>query len=149
MLRAGIGAGARQDWLLLMSVTIWHNPKCGTSRNTLALIRATGVEPTIIDYLKDTPDAATLAQVAAAVGGAAALMRAKGTPAEELGLVGANDATILTAMAAHPILINRPVVIGPKGTVLARPSERVLAVLDTALPADFVKEDGEVVHPKW
>lgn len=129
-----------------MAVTIWHNPKCGTSRNTLAMIRATGVEPTIVDYLHSPPDVVTLARVAAAVGGAAALMRVKGTPAEELGLVGADDATILAAMAVHPILINRPVVIGPKGTVLARPSEKVLDVLDTALPADFSKEDGEVVR---
>lgn len=147
-MRTGAGADAGKERLLLMSVTIWHNPECGTSRNTLALIHATGVEPTVVDYLKDTPDAATLAQVAAAVGGVAALLRVKGTPAEDLGLVGADDATILAAMTVHPILINRPVVIGPKGTVLARPSERVLAVLDTALPADFVKEDGEVVHPK-
>jgi arsenate reductase len=128
-----------------MTVTIWHNPKCGTSRNTLAMIRATGVEPTIVDYLHSPPDTATLARVAAAVGGAAALMRVKGTPAAELGLVGADDATILAAMAVHPILINRPVVITPKGIVLARPSEKVLDVLDTALPADFSKEDGEVV----
>jgi arsenate reductase len=126
-----------------MPVTIWHNPACGTSRNTLAMIRATGVEPTVVEYLKAPPDAATLAGVAKAVGGAAALMRVKGTPAEELGLIGADDATILAAMATHPILINRPVVIGPKGTVLARPSEKVLDVLDTALPADFTKEDGE------
>ncbi|MFZ4687673.1 MAG: arsenate reductase (glutaredoxin) [Polymorphobacter sp.] len=128
-----------------MTVTIWHNPKCGTSRNTLAMIRATGVEPTVIDYQKTPPDAATLAEVAAAVGGAAALMRVKGTPAEELGLIGAEDAAILKAMAEHPILINRPVVFGPKGIVLARPSERVLTVLDGALPADFTKEDGEKV----
>jgi arsenate reductase len=132
--------------LLLMPVTIWHNPKCGTSRNTLAMIRATGVEPAIVEYLQTPPDAATLARVAAAIGGAAALMRVKGTPAEELGLVGADDAAILAAMAAHPILINRPVVIGPRGIVLARPSEKVLDVLDTALPADFSKEDGEVVR---
>ena len=129
-----------------MTVTIWHNPKCGTSRNTLAMIRATGVEPTIVDYLDSPPDTATLARVAAAVGGATALMRVKGTPAEELGLVGADDATILAAMAVHPILINRPVVIGPKGIVLARPSEKVLDLLDAALPVDFTKEDGEVVN---
>jgi len=128
-----------------MSVTIWHNPNCGTSRNTLAMIRATGVEPKVVEYLKTPPDAATLATVAKAVGGVAALMRVKGTPAEELGLVGADDATILAAMATHPILINRPVVIGPKGTILARPSEKVLEVLDKALPADFTKEDGERV----
>lgn len=128
-----------------MSVTIWHNPKCGTSRNALEMIRATGVEPTIVEYLKTPPDAATLAKVATAVGGAAALMRVKGTPAEELGLVGADDAAILAAMAEHPILINRPVVIGPKGTILARPSERALEVLDGQLPGDFTKEDGERV----
>jgi arsenate reductase len=128
-----------------MTVTIWHNPKCGTSRNALEMIRATGVEIVVVEYLKTPPDAATLARVAKAVGGAAALMRVKGTPAEELGLVGADDATILAAMATHPILINRPVVIGPKGIVLARPSEKALAVLDTQLPADFTKEDGERV----
>jgi len=128
-----------------MSVTIWHNPKCGTSRNTLAMIRATGVEPTIFAYLKTPPDAALLASVASAVGGAAALLRVKGTPAEALGLVGADDATILAAMALHPILINRPVVIGPKGIVLARPSEKVLDVLAGNLPAGFAKEDGERV----
>lgn len=131
-----------------MAVTIWHNPKCGTSRNTLAMIRATGVEPTIVEYLHSPPDAATLARVAAAVGGAAALMRVKGTPADELGLVGADDATILAAMAVHPILINRPVVITPKGTVLARPSEKALDLLDAPLPEDFTKEDGEVVRAR-
>lgn len=128
-----------------MSVTIWHNPKCGTSRNTLAMIRATGVEPVIVEYLKSPPDAAALARVAAAVGGAAALMRVKGTPAEELRLVGADAATILAAMGDHPILINRPVVIGPKGIVLARPSEKVMAVLEGTLPAGFTKEDGNPV----
>ena len=131
-----------------MSVTIWHNPRCGTSRNTLAMIRATGAEPTIIEYLQSPPDAATLARVAAAVGGAAALMRVKGTPAAELGLVGADDVTILAAMTVHPILINRPVVITPKGTVLARPSEKVLDFLDAPLPDDFAKEDGEVVRAR-
>jgi arsenate reductase len=130
-----------------MSVTIWHNPKCGTSRNVLAIIRATGVEPVVVEYLKTPPDAATLARVAQAVGGATALMRVKGTPAEELGLVGTSDAAILAAMAEHPILINRPVVIGPKGTILARPSEAVLAVLDGGLPPGFTKEDGKPVKP--
>lgn len=128
-----------------MTVTIWHNPACGTSRNALAMIRATGIEPTIVEYLKAPPDAASVGRVAAAVGGAAALLRVKGTPAAELGLVGAEDAAILAAMADHPILINRPVVFGPKGIVLARPSERALDVLDAPLPADFTKEDGEVV----
>ncbi len=128
-----------------MTVTIWHNPACGTSRNTLAMIRATGVEPVVVEYLKTPPDAATLADVAAKVGGARALLRVKGTPATELGLTDASDAAILAAMMVHPILIERPVVFGPKGVVLARPSERVLDVLDTALPTDFIKEDGERV----
>ncbi len=128
-----------------MTVTIWHNPGCGTSRNTLAMIRATGVEPEIVEYLLAPPDAETLANVALLVGGARALLRTKGTPAVELGLDQPNvpDSAILAAMAIHPILINRPVVIGPKGTVLARPSERVLAVLDAQLTAEFTKEDGE------
>lgn len=146
MLRTG--DYARQNGLLLMSVTIWHNPKCGTSRNVLAMIRATGVEPVVVEYLKTPPDAATLARVAQAVGGAAALLRVKGTPAEDLGLVGASDAAILAAMAEHPILINRPVVIAPRGTILARPSEAVLTVLDGTLPPGFTKEDGKpVVRP--
>lgn len=128
-----------------MTVTIWHNPKCGTSRNALAMIRATGVEPVVVDYQKDVPDAATLARVAAAVGGAKALLRVKGTPAADLGLdaPGVDEETILAAMQAHPILINRPVVLAPGGSVLARPSERVLLVLDGALPEDFRKEDGQ------
>ena len=128
-----------------MTVTIWHNPKCGTSRNALAMIRATGVEPVVVEYLKTPPDAGALAKVAAAVGGAAALMRVKGTPAEAMGLVGADDAAILAAMAGEPMLINRPVVFGPKGIVLARPSEKVLTVLDGVLPDGFVKEDGKPV----
>jgi arsenate reductase len=128
-----------------MSVTIWHNPKCGTSRNVLAMIRATGVEPVVVEYLKTPPDAALLAKVAATVGGASALLRVKGTPAEELGIIGADDAAILAAMALHPALINRPVVIAPKGTILARPSEAVLAVLDGRLPPGFTKEDGKPV----
>jgi arsenate reductase len=131
-----------------MSVTIWHNPKCDTSRNVLAIIRATGVEPVVVEYVKTPPDAATLARVAAALGGASALLRVKGTPAEELGLVGADDATILTAMLRLPALINRPVVIAPKGIILARPSETVLAVLDGTLPTGFTKDDGKsIVQP--
>jgi arsenate reductase len=134
--------------LLLMTIMIWHNPKCGTSRNVLAMIRATGTEPKVIEYLKTPPDTATLAGVAAALGGADKLLRVKGTPAAELGIVGADQATILAAMADHPILINRPVVIAPKGTILARPSEAVLAVLDDRLPPGFTKEDGKpVVKP--
>lgn len=131
-----------------MTVTIWHNPACGTSRNALAMIRATGIEPVIVEYLKTPPDPVTLARVAAATGGARALLRVKGTPAAELGLERADDAAILAAMAEHPILINRPVVLTPHGIVLARPSERVLEVLDRPLPAGFAKEDGEPVVPR-
>lgn len=126
-----------------MTVTIWHNSKCGTSRNVLAMIRATGVTPVVVEYLKAPPDAATLARVAAALDGAAALLRVNGTPAPAL--VGADDATILAAMAREPILINRPVVITPVATILARPCEVVLAVLDDALPPGFRKEDGKPV----
>lgn len=113
----------------MASITIWHNPKCGTSRNALALLQAAGHVLTVIEYLKTPPDAATLAQVAAAVGGAKALLRTRGTDAETRGLPDANDATILAAMQADPVLINRPVVIGPGGTVLARPVERALETI--------------------
>jgi arsenate reductase len=127
------------------TITIWHNPKCGTSRNVLAMLRATGPEPEIVLYLQTPPDAATLAQVAKAVGGATALMRVKGTPAAALGLETADDATILAAMAEHPIIINRPVVIKGDKAILARPSESVLPLLDTPLPPEFRKEDGKPV----
>lgn len=126
-----------------MSVTIWHNPKCGTSRNALAMIRATGVEPEIVLYLETPPAPAVLAKVAEAVGGARALLRLRGTPAGEMGLEGASDGAILAAMKEHPILIERPVVMGPGGIVLARPSEKVMDVLEGKLPDDFRKEDGE------
>ncbi|WP_439534972.1 arsenate reductase (glutaredoxin) [Polymorphobacter sp.] len=125
--------------------TIWHNPKCGTSRNVLAMLRASGTEPEVVLYLETPPDTATLARVAKAVGGAQALLRTKGTPAAELGLESADDVAILAAMAEHPILINRPVVITPTRTILARPSERALEILEGPLPADFRKEDGKPV----
>ena len=107
-------------------ITIWHNPKCGTSRGALALLQEQGHDVRVIEYLKTPPDAATLASVAAAVGGAKALLRTRGTDAEEPCLPQADDAIILAAMLADPILINRPVVIGPGGTLLARPAERAL-----------------------
>ncbi|MEI6487158.1 MAG: ArsC/Spx/MgsR family protein [Sphingomonadales bacterium] len=109
-------------------ITIWHNPKCGTSRNALALLQEQGHELTIIEYLKTPPDPATLAGVAAAVGGARALLRLRGTDAEARGLPDADEATILAAMQGDPGLINRPVVIGPRRTVLARPVETALDV---------------------
>jgi arsenate reductase len=132
-----------------MTVTIWHNPACGTSRNTLAVIRATGTEPVVIEYLKTPPDRAMLVQVAAAVGGARALLREKGTPYAELGLgdTTLSDDALIDAIVAHPILINRPVVITPDGAAVCRPSERVLDLLDAPLPASFTKEDGEIVAP--
>jgi arsenate reductase (glutaredoxin) len=110
----------------MASITIWHNPKCGTSRNALALLQDRGHAITVIEYLKTPPAAETLARVAAAVGGAKALLRTRGTDAEERGLTHADDTAILAAMQADPILINRPVVIGPRATLLARPAERAL-----------------------
>ena len=130
-----------------MSVTIYHNPSCGTSRNTLAMIRQSGVEPDIIEYLKNPPDRARLIELIGAMGiSVRALLREKGTPYAELGLADPkwSDAQLLDFMLAHPILINRPIVVTPKGTKLCRPSEAVLELLDH--PADsFVKEDGEIV----
>lgn len=109
-------------------ITIWHNPKCGTSRTALSLLQEAGHQLHVVEYLKTPPDAETLARVATAVGGAKALLRTRGTTAEARGLTDADDQAILTAMLDDPILINRPVVIGPGGTVLARPSERALEV---------------------
>lgn len=131
------------------TVTIWHNPACGTSRNTLAIIQASGVEPTIVAYLETGWDRATLERLIAATGqGARGLLRDKGTPAADLGLLDPDvaDDAIVTAMIAHPILVNRPIVETPKGTRLCRPSEVVFDLLETP-PASFTKEDGEVVRP--
>ena len=131
-----------------MTVTIYHNPACGTSRNTLAMIRASGEEPVVIEYLKHPPDRARLKQLIAAMGIAPrALLREKGTPYAELGLgdPALSDEVLLDAMLAHPILINRPIVETPKGTRLCRPSELVLPLLESPA-ATFVKEDGEIVQ---
>ncbi|QCK84715.1 arsenate reductase (glutaredoxin) [Phreatobacter aquaticus] len=130
-----------------MTITIYHNPSCGTSRNTLAMIRAAGEEPVVIEYLKTPPSREKLVSLIAAMGlTPRALLREKGTPYAELGLDAADltDDQLIDAMMAHPILINRPIVESPKGTRLCRPSEEVLALLDGA-PETFVKEDGEVV----
>ncbi len=132
-----------------MSVTIWHNPACGTSRNTFAIIRATGIEPVVIAYLETPPDRATLVRlIAAADLTPRSLLRQKGTPYAELGLddVTLSDDALLDAMLAHPILINRPLVETPRGVRLCRPSEVVLEILPKPLTEDFVKEDGEVVR---
>jgi arsenate reductase len=131
-----------------MTITIYHNPACGTSRNTLAMIRNSGVEPTVIEYLKTPPTKARLQELLAAMGtGPRELLREKGTPYAELDLANTkwSDDELLDFMLAHPILINRPVVETPLGTRLCRPSELVLDILPDAQQAAFSKEDGEAV----
>lgn len=130
-----------------MDVIIYHNPDCGTSRNTLGLIRNAGVEPHVIEYLKTPPSRALLAQLIERAGlTARSILREKGTPYADLGLGDPelNDDALLDAMMAHPILINRPLVVTPKGVKLCRPSEAVLDLLPPQRGA-FVKEDGERV----
>jgi arsenate reductase len=129
-----------------MSVTIYHNPACGTSRNTLAMIRATGIEPVVIEYLKTPPSREELRDLVQRMGVPLRdVLRQKGTPYDELGLgnLALPDDALLDAIELHPILINRPIVVTPKGVRLCRPSEAVLDLLDNPLPADFIKEDGE------
>lgn len=130
-----------------MTVTIYHNPDCGTSRNTLAMIRASGETPVVIEYLKTPPDRARLVSLIDAMGiSARALLREKGTPFAALGLGDPkwSDAELIDMMLEHPILINRPIVETLKGTLLCRPSEIVLELLDNP-PNSFIKEDGEIV----
>jgi arsenate reductase len=132
-----------------MTVTIYHNPDCGTSRNTLAMIRASGEEPIVIEYLTNPPSRERLKQLIKAMGiSVRDLLREKGTPYAELGLSDPKwtDEQLLDFMMSHPILINRPIVETPKGTTLCRPSEKVLDLLPAPLREDFVKEDGEVVR---
>ena len=131
-----------------MDAIIYHNPACGTSRNTLAMIRHAGIEPHVIEYLKTPPSRALLQQLAVRMGlSLRELLREKGTPYAELGLDNAalTDDQLLDAMMAHPILINRPIVVTPKGVRLCRPSELVLDLLP-AQQGEFVKEDGERVR---
>src|SRR4051794_18240258 len=134
-----------------MNVIIYHNPSCGTSRNTLAMIRQSGAEPEVIEYLKNPPSRARLVELIAALGiSARELLREKGTPYAELGLADPkwSDDQLINFMLAHPILINRPIVVTPKGVRLCRPSELVLELLDRPVET-FVKEDGEAVaRPK-
>jgi len=132
-----------------VSVTIYHNPACGTSRNTLAMIRQSGEQPEVIEYLKNPPDRARLIELIRAMGiSVRALLREKGTPYAELGLGDPkwSDDRLIDFMLAHPILINRPIVVTPKGVRLCRPSEAVLDLLDHPV-GSFVKEDGEAVTP--
>ncbi|WP_024511125.1 arsenate reductase (glutaredoxin) [Bradyrhizobium sp. ARR65] len=130
-----------------MDVIIYHNPDCGTSRNTLGMIRNAGIEPHVIEYLKTPPSRALLKQLIARMGiSVRALLREKGTPYRELGLdnEALSDDELLDAMMAHPILINRPIVVTPNGVRLCRPSELVIDLLPPQR-GDFVKEDGERV----
>jgi arsenate reductase (glutaredoxin) len=130
-----------------MDVIIYHNPQCGTSRNTLGLIRNAGVEPHVIEYLKCPPSRAMLMQLIARAGlTVRELLRVKGTPFHDLGLdnPALDDDDLLDAMMAHPIRINRPLVVSPKGVRLCRPSELVLDLLPPQL-GEFRKEDGELV----
>lgn len=131
-----------------MDVTIYHNPGCGTSRNTLAIIRHAGIEPMIIDYLQTPPTRQALEQLIAAAGlSVREALREKGTPYAELGLDdrSLSDGQLIDAMVAHPILINRPFVVTPMGTRLCRPSEAVLDILPDTFTSAFAKEDGEKV----
>ena len=131
-----------------MSVTIYHNPSCGTSRNTLALIRNTGVEPEVIEYLVNPPSREKLLELIAAMGMPVRdLLRKKGTPYEELGLDNRafSDDALIDFMLSHPLLINRPIVVTPAGTKLCRPSEVVLDILPLPQLKAFTKEDGEQV----
>jgi len=131
-----------------MDAIIYHNPACGTSRNTLAMIRHAGIEPHVIEYLKTPPSRAMLQQLALRMGlSVRELLREKGTPYGELGLgdPALTDDQLLDAMMAHPILINRPIVVTPQGARLCRPSELVLDLLP-AQQGEFVKEDGERVR---
>jgi arsenate reductase (glutaredoxin) len=131
-----------------MDIVIYHNPDCGTSRNTLGMIRNAGIEPHVIEYLKTPPARALLQQLITRMEMSVRdLLREKGTPYHELGLgnEALGDEVLLDAMMAHPILINRPIVVTPKGVRLCRPSERVLDLLPPQL-GEFVKEDGERVR---
>jgi arsenate reductase len=132
----------------MSNITIYHNPACGTSRNTLALIRNSGVEPTVIEYLKTPPSKERLQQLLADMGlGARDLLRQKGTPFDELGLADPRwtDDELLDFVLQHPILMNRPVVVTPLGVKLCRPSEAVLELLANPQMGAFSKEDGEAV----
>lgn len=131
-----------------MTIVIYHNPKCGTSRNTLAMIRQSGEEPEIIEYLKSPPSRDRLVQLIRMMSiRPRDLLRRKGTPYDELGLddPGLSDDQIIDFMITHPILINRPIVVTPKGVRLCRPSEAVLEILPNPNIGPFIKEDGEVL----
>jgi arsenate reductase (glutaredoxin) len=147
-LAAAQRAGGKRGFAV--TVTIYHNPACGTSRNTLAMIRQSGEEPEVIEYLKTPPSRERLVELVKAMGiPVRALLREKGTPYAELGLADPkwSDDELIDFMLAHPILINRPVVVTAKGVRLCRPSELVLGLLDNPVTS-FVKEDGEAVKER-
>ncbi|WP_346427389.1 arsenate reductase (glutaredoxin) [Caulobacter sp. 17J65-9] len=128
-------------------VTVFHNPKCGTSRNALAIVRAAGYEPEVVEYVKAGWTAEQLKALLERMGaGPRAVLRTKGAPEEALAKVaeGVSDDALIAAMVEHPILVERPIVASPKGVVLARPSEQVVSVLERK-PESFTKEDGTVV----
>ena len=132
----------------MFAITIYHNPKCGTSRNTLAMIRNSGVEPDVVEYLKTPPSRETLVALIAAMGTPVIdVVRSKEAVFTELnlGAPGVTDAQLIDAMLDHPVLINRPIVVTPLGTRLCRPSETVLDILPQPQQGAFTKEDGEVV----
>ena len=132
----------------VIDIVIYHNPACGTSRNVLGLIRNAGIEPHVIEYLKTPPSRALLVQLIDRMGRSVrSVVREKGTPFAELGLgdPALTDEQLLDAMMAHPILINRPIVVSPLGVKLCRPSETVLDILPAAQRGEFRKEDGELV----
>jgi arsenate reductase (glutaredoxin) len=134
-----------------MTITIYHNPACGTSRNTLAMIRQSGEEPIVIEYVKNPPTRERLVELIAAMGFTPRqLLREKGTPFVELGLgdLALSDDHLIDHMMAHPILINRPIVETPLGVKLCRPSEAVVDILPNADIGEFRKEDGELVPAK-
>jgi arsenate reductase len=143
-----LGDTVAHSELSASSVTIYHNPACGTSRNTLGLIRNSGIEPTIIEYLKAPPGREKLVELIAAMGiSARQLLRRKGTPYDELRLEDPKwtDDELINFMLLHPILINRPIVVSPLGAALCRPSETVLDLLPAPQRGEFRKEDGELV----
>ena len=132
----------------MTDIVIYHNPECGTSRNTLAMIRNAGIEPHVVEYLKTPPSRALLESLSERAGIAPrALLREKGTPYAELGLDNSalTDAQLIDAMMEHPILINRPLVVSPLGVKLCRPSEEVLDLIPAEQRGAFAKEDGEQV----
>lgn len=132
----------------MTQITIYHNPACGTSRNVLAMIRNSGEEPQVVEYLKTPPDRSTLVSLITAMGVTTRdVLRRKGTPYDELGLDDPKwtDDELIDLMLEHPVLINRPIVVTELGTQLCRPSETVLDILPQPQQAAFIKEDGEVV----